>query len=61
MKDRRTREERRQDAYAQQALEGNPLTDEEKALSERWEREGLTTDQRIALIVDLVKSNSVKK
>lgn len=60
MVDRRTPEQRRKDAYAQQALEGNPLTDEEKALSEQWEREGLPVAERIARIVATIKTTPAK-
>lgn len=57
MNDRRTPEERRRDGYAQQALEGNPLTDAEKAMFERWDREGLTGDQQRALILAMFKKD----
>lgn len=55
MKDPRSPEQRRRDADALQALEGNPLTDEEKEMFARWDREGLTGDQQRALILAMFK------
>lgn len=55
MKDRRTPKQRREDADAQLALEGNPLTDAEKEMFARWDREGLTGDEQRARILAMFK------
>jgi len=55
MVDRRTPEQRRRDADALQAIEGNPLTDDEKRMFEMFDREGWSGDQRREYIRATIK------
>ncbi|MGF1624582.1 MAG: hypothetical protein ACFCVH_06835 [Alphaproteobacteria bacterium] len=48
--------QRRLEAMHLQELEGNPLTAEEVAMFEMFEREGWSHDRRRAYILELVKS-----
>lgn len=51
MTDSRTRQQRRRDGYALQAIEGNPLTAAEKRMFEMFDREGWSAEQRRSYIL----------
>lgn len=54
--DKAERRQRRLEAIKLQEIEGNPLTPEEIAMFEMFDREGFTDEQRHAYILDRINS-----
>lgn len=59
MADPRTPRERRLDGFASQAIEGNPLTAEEKRMFEMFDRKDWSPDQRRAYIISAIKKKHI--